>query len=233
MRKLISLLFLLAFSNAVISAQQYDLVLVGGRVMDPETGVDAVRNVAIRDGKIARISAETLSGRRVIHAKGLVVAPGFIDLHQHGQNLVSQRVKALDGVTTALARWRDRRRKPKGQRRPFVDSLRTAAAVAARSLVFERRFRPRPAKSKPASPRSCLRAVGNRSTGHARTNRAHQGAFGNELTPGWHGMGIQHAGNPSEVIDMFRLAAERRLPVYTHAARAASSQDLPLSRSAK
>jgi N-acyl-D-aspartate/D-glutamate deacylase len=52
--------------------------------MDPETGVDAVRNVGIRDGKIARISHEALSGRRVIHAGGLVVAPGFVDLHQHG-----------------------------------------------------------------------------------------------------------------------------------------------------
>src|SRR5580693_6844864 len=70
--------------------------------MDPETGLDAVRDVGIRDGKIVRISSEALSGRRVIHAAGLVVAPGFIDLHQHGQDMESQRVKALDGVTTAL-----------------------------------------------------------------------------------------------------------------------------------
>ena len=70
--------------------------------MDPETGLDAVRNVGVRDGKIVRISSDPLSGRRVINAAGLVVAPGFIDLHQHGQNLASQRVKALDGVTTAL-----------------------------------------------------------------------------------------------------------------------------------
>jgi len=60
--------------------------------------VDAVRNVGIRDGKIVRVSSEALSGRRVVHAGGLVVAPGFIDLHQHGQDLASQRVKALDGV---------------------------------------------------------------------------------------------------------------------------------------
>ena len=102
MRKLIFSLFLLAFSTTIVAAQQYDLVLEGGRVMDPETGLDAVRNVGIRDGKIVRISSEALSGRRVVHASGLVVAPGFIDLHQHGQDLESQRVKALDGVTTAL-----------------------------------------------------------------------------------------------------------------------------------
>ena len=70
--------------------------------MDPETGLDAVRNVGVRDGKIVRISADALSGKRTISARGLVVAPGFIDLHQHGQDLDSQRVKAFDGVTTAL-----------------------------------------------------------------------------------------------------------------------------------
>src|SRR5947208_9986011 len=100
MRKLILFLFFLAFSASRAFAQQYDLVLEGGRVMDPETGMDAVRNVGIRDGKIVRISSEPLSGRRVVPAKGLVVAPGFIDLHEHGQEMESQRVKALDGVTT-------------------------------------------------------------------------------------------------------------------------------------
>src|ERR1700685_4768956 len=102
MRNLIFFLLLLPISSSIVSAQQFDLVLEGGRVMDPETGLDAVRNVGIRDGKIVRISSEALSGRRVIHAAGLVVAPGFIDLHQHGQEMESQRVKALDGVTTAL-----------------------------------------------------------------------------------------------------------------------------------
>src|ERR1035438_8025683 len=102
MRKLIFSLFFLALSTTIVSAQEYDLVLEGGRVMDPETGLDAVRNVGIRDGKIVRISSEALSGHRVVHASGLVVAPGFVDLHQHGQEMESQHVKALDGVTTAL-----------------------------------------------------------------------------------------------------------------------------------
>jgi len=103
MRKVMfSLVFLGVLSSSLVSARQFDLVLEDGRVMDPETGLDAVRNVGIRDKKIIRISSEPLSGRRVIHANGLVVAPGFIDLHQHAQNLESQRVKALDGVTMAL-----------------------------------------------------------------------------------------------------------------------------------
>ena len=100
MHKLILVPFLLC--AAFVTAQQFDLVIEGGRVMDPETGLDAVRNVGIGEGKIARITTEPLSGRRVIQGAGLVVAPGFIDLHQHGQEPASQRVKAFDGVTTAL-----------------------------------------------------------------------------------------------------------------------------------
>ena len=102
MRNLLLSVCLLTIASTLVAAQQYDLVLEGGRVMDPETGLDAVRNVGIRDGKIASISTSPLSGKRTIHAAGLVVAPGFIDLHQHGQELASQRVKAFDGVTTAL-----------------------------------------------------------------------------------------------------------------------------------
>src|SRR5882762_4703801 len=102
MSKLIFSFCLLASLTAIVAAQQYDLVIEGGRVIDPETGLDAVRSVGVRDGKIVRVSPEFLSGRRVIHAGELVVAPGFIDLHQHGQELESQRVKALDGVSTAL-----------------------------------------------------------------------------------------------------------------------------------
>src|SRR5262245_57507890 len=102
MCRLVFCLLILSLATTVVSAQQYDLVIAGGRVMDPETGLDGVRNVGIRDGKILRISSEALSGPRVIQASGFVVAPGFIDLHQHGQDMESQRLKALDGVTTAL-----------------------------------------------------------------------------------------------------------------------------------
>src|ERR1700722_11788731 len=90
------------FFTATAFAQSYDTVLQGGRVIDPETGVDALRNVGISQGRIVRISAQALAGKRVIDAKGLVVAPGFIDLHQHGQDVASSRLNAFDGVTTAL-----------------------------------------------------------------------------------------------------------------------------------
>ena len=80
----------------------YDRVVVGGRVMDPASGLDGVRNVGIQDGRVAEISAGPLAGRDTIDAHGLVVAPGFIDLHAHGQTPEVYRFQSLDGVTTAL-----------------------------------------------------------------------------------------------------------------------------------
>ena len=79
-----------------------DLVILGGRVIDPESGLDAIRNVAIADGTIVAITEQPLEGEQSIDASGLVVAPGFIDLHAHGQDPVSNRLQAADGVTTAL-----------------------------------------------------------------------------------------------------------------------------------
>lgn len=80
----------------------FDLVLTNGRVIDPETGLDGVRSIGIRDGRIAAISSTPLRGRTALDASGLVVAPGFVDLHAHGQDLPAARMQAFDGVTTAL-----------------------------------------------------------------------------------------------------------------------------------
>ena len=94
-----------AFSGArSLCAQDvsYEVVITNGRVMDPESGLDAVRNVGISGGKIRAISSSALRGKQTIDAQGLVVAPGFIDLHQHGQDDENYRAKAADGVTTAL-----------------------------------------------------------------------------------------------------------------------------------
>ena len=90
--------------SAPVAAQApaYDLVIRNGRVIDPESGLDAVRSLGIRNGKISTVRRAALQGRTVIDARGLVVAPGFIDLHAHGQNDENYRVYAQDGVTTAL-----------------------------------------------------------------------------------------------------------------------------------
>src|SRR5882762_576327 len=99
-----SLILCLAIALLPLPAlsQNYDLVIEGGRVIDPEPGLDAIRNIGIIQGRVGKISAGPLEGRRVISARDLIVAPGFIDLHQHDMDPESQRVKALDGVTTAL-----------------------------------------------------------------------------------------------------------------------------------
>src|SRR5580692_777751 len=86
----------------LLHGQAYDLVIAHGRVLGPASNLDAVRNIGIRAGKIAAISAGTLQGQSVIDATGLTVTPGFIDLHSHGQTPENYRFKAMDGVTTAL-----------------------------------------------------------------------------------------------------------------------------------
>src|SRR5258706_7001783 len=225
MRRLTLSFYLLLFLTTVAAGQQYDLVLEGGRVVDPETGLDGVRNVGIRDSKIARISTEALSGRRVVHARGLVVAPGFIDLHQHGRELESQRVKALDGVTTALeleigAPDVGQFLKSK-EGHSLIHYGTSASHVAARAQVFGA---PLPAevigphagipeilpKSGPATDQA---ATPEQIEAIRQRLRAELDAGGLAI-----GMGIQYTPGATrlEVLDMFRLAAARRLPVYTH-----------------
>ena len=80
----------------------YDIVLRGGRVLDPETALDGVRDVGIDGNRIAAIASEPLAGDLVIDVTGLVVAPGFIDLHSHAQELAGRRLQASDGVTAAF-----------------------------------------------------------------------------------------------------------------------------------
>jgi N-acyl-D-aspartate/D-glutamate deacylase len=215
MRKLL-LFFALLFTSISLSAQQFDFVIEGGRVMDPETGIDAVRNVGIRDGKIASISTSPLSGKRMVHASGLVVAPGFIDLHQHGQDLASERVKAFDGVTTALemeigvpdvAQFLKSK-----EGRSIIHYGTTASHVAARALVFgsplpDGTILPKsgPATDQPATDEQIGKI---------------QQRLREELDAGALGIGMGIAYVPGatrlEVIDIFRVAAERKLPVYTH-----------------
>jgi hypothetical protein len=90
------------FPLQVGAAQTFDTVISGGRVIDPETGLDAIRFVGIEGNRIGAISESPLSGDTVIDAAGKVVAPGFIDLHAHGQNIGDYRMQVMQGVTTML-----------------------------------------------------------------------------------------------------------------------------------
>jgi len=80
----------------------YDIVISGGRVIDPETKLDTIKNVGILNNRIAQVSSEPLKGKEMINVTGLVVAPGFIDMHVHGRSNVEQDYQLHDGITTAL-----------------------------------------------------------------------------------------------------------------------------------
>jgi Amidohydrolase family len=93
----------LALSASIAAAQDYDLVILNGRVMDAQSGLDALRNVGVQDGKIAAITKEQIKGNETIDATGHVVAPGFIDTHVHiSDHSFGQKLMLRDGVTTPL-----------------------------------------------------------------------------------------------------------------------------------
>jgi N-acyl-D-aspartate/D-glutamate deacylase len=197
-------------------AQTYDVVIRGGRVVDPETGLDALRDVGISQARIARISETPLNGRRTIDARGLVVAPGFIDLHQHAQDLESQRLKAFDGVTTALeleigapdvGSFLQQH-----EHHSLINYGSSASHAAARAAAFQAELPPGaiipksgPATNNPANPDQW---------------KAIEARLEHEVSAGALGVGIGLQYTPGatreEVIRVFRLAARHHLPVFVH-----------------
>jgi N-acyl-D-aspartate/D-glutamate deacylase len=218
MRHCLRISLLMMALCAIASAQaDYDLVIQGGRVIDPETSLDAVRDVGIRGNQIVALSEKPLSGKRVIEAKGLVVAPGFIDLHQHDLTPAGLKVKALDGVTTALELEigpRDVRQFLEERRGRALINFGTAASHPwARAAV-------RGARS---TPNDILPPSGA-ATNEPATNdeiRRMQQILREQINAGalGVGLGIQYTPGASrhEIIEMFRVAAERAVPVYVHA----------------
>ena len=99
---ILAAIFCIYNSTPAQSSIVYDIVLTGGRVIDPETKLDAIKNVGILHNRIAQISSEPLKGKEMINVAGLVVTPGFIDLHVHGRSNVEQEYQLHDGITTAL-----------------------------------------------------------------------------------------------------------------------------------
>src|SRR6185295_18126452 len=87
---------------APLTAQTFDLVIRDGRVLDPEPGLDAVRNIGIAGGRVAAVTADRITAGTTIDASGLVVSPGFIDVHAHGQTPETYRFQARDGVTSSF-----------------------------------------------------------------------------------------------------------------------------------
>ena len=99
---MIGLVVLNVLAAPTLFAKDYDLVINNGRVIDPETMYDDVANVGIKDGRIATITKQNITGRETINAKGLVVAPGFIDTHYHATDVFATKMALRDGVTTGM-----------------------------------------------------------------------------------------------------------------------------------
>lgn len=203
---------------------RYDLVLHGGRVIDPETGLDAVRDVGIRDGRIAAVSETPLRGDETMDATGHVVAPGFIDLHSHTPTPLGQRYQALDGVTTALEL--EAGAYPVGaleafvDGRPFINYGASVSHLAVRLLVKQGIEKPHLL--------SGIDFVASRPTFTEPLTAQELGELRDHLERGLRdgGLGIgllfdylRAAVGPEELDIVFAVAAEYRAPVFVHIRR--------------
>ncbi len=188
------------------AAQEYDLVLRQGRVMDPASGLDAVRDVGILDGSIRAVSETPLEGREILDVTGLVVAPGFVDLHAHGQDLVASSFQVRDGVTTALELEGGA-----GPVAPFYDAREGEARIhfgatvshgAARRRVLGN---PEDARYGAADPTQVAAIV------ELLREELRDGALGI-------GIGLQYVPGTTreEIYRIMELAAEEGVPIFCH-----------------
>ena len=222
----------LAPPTSAAAQERYDIVLTGGRVMDPETGLDAVRNVGIRGSEIAAISEEPLSGEVELDVSGLVVAPGFIDLHSHGQTNRANEFQARDGVTTALEL-------ESGVARPaaFLADRGTGAILNFGATVSHMSVRTWAMPERVDAVHRALMLTEDdaeaglrelESVGSAAkydpVERDRYGAMRDALAQGLAegalGIGMAHQYYPGasldEILDVFRFAAEEDVMIYTH-----------------
>jgi N-acyl-D-aspartate/D-glutamate deacylase len=192
--------------------QAYDVVILNGRVIDPESRLDAVRNIGISGGTIKAVTTARLNGRTVIDAKDLVVSPGFIDLHQHGQNEENYRFKAMDGVTTALElevgtgdidRWYAER-----DGKTLINYGASIGHLAARMAAMRD-----PVEFLP-SGQAARRAATDAEIADMKMQLQH----GLERGAVAVGFGIQYVPNAShwEILEMFRVAARFGASCHVH-----------------
>ncbi|MBM3784327.1 MAG: amidohydrolase family protein [Acidobacteria bacterium] len=207
-------------ASALVAQNRFDVAVNGGRVLDPESGLDGIRSLGIRNGMIAAISAAPLSAKKVIDAKGLVVSPGFIDLHSHGQSDENYRYKARDGVTTALElevgvspmkKWVDERRG-----KSLIHYGASIGHIPARMAAMDDT-----SEWLPAGPAATRAASDPEQVKTLELIRA-------GLRDGGVGIGMGIAYTPfasrSEILDVFRVAANAGVPIFVHM-RAAGRKD--------
>ena len=199
----------------------FDIVLRGGRVIDPESGMDAVRDVAIDGDRVARVGAGLPSGRREADITGQVVTAGFIDMHSHAGDLGGSRLQAMDGVTTALeleagaAPVRTAYARAAADGRTINYGFATSWALARMEVLAGVRLDGSAAPlfahvASPAWQRAATAAEENRILARLETDIA-DGALGIGVLAGY-----APGASPEEYLRVAALAARTRVPTFTH-----------------
>jgi len=190
----------------------YDTVILNGRVVDPESRLDAIRNIGITNGKIQAISEKSLRGRTSVDASGLVVSPGFIDLHSHGQDQENYRFKAMDGVTTALElevgtgdadKWYAER-----EGKALINYGASIGHIPVRIAVMRD-----PGTFLPSGD-AAHKAASDAEIEELK-RRIDQGLKQGALGVGF-GINYTEAASHWEILEMFRVAAKYRAPCFVH-----------------
>ncbi len=232
--KLFLLPLLLLPALAPAQERDLDLVIARGRVIDPETGLDGVRDVGILRNEIVAISRERLQNRLrqggvLLDAEGKVVSPGFIDLHAHGQSVEANRFQAMDGVTTALELEGGAPRMA-----TFLESRKGSAILHYGATVAHGGLR---LLGVPALRDDVASILEAESTGAelvldqaqvlregnyaaVEDTQAVHDAIEAELRAGGLGVGMPHQYYPgadhTEIFQLFEFAAGMDVPIYTH-----------------
>ncbi len=229
MHRRFSIILATALVAACSRGPTYDLVIANGRVLDPESGLDSTRHIGIRGDSVVVISATPLNGTRVIDATNLVVAPGFIDLHEHGQDEPSYALMVRDGVTSALelevgsadvANWYAAR--SAGQ---IVNFGVSAGHMQARIKAM-------------GDPSKGIAPIGIGATGTATEAQVSEmeGILRRGLAEGAVAVGLGSAYTPganmAEIERMFRVAAEGGASVHIHMRNGVAGLDSTIAAAA-
>ena len=194
------------------AAPEYDVVILNGRVIDPESRLDAIRNIGISNGTIQAISEKSMRGRTTVLATGLVVSPGFIDLHSHGQDQENYRFKAMDGVTTALElevgtgnanQWYAQR-----EGKALINYGASIGHIPARIAVMRD-----PGVFLPSG--DAAHKAASDSEIEEMKRQIEQGLSQGALGVGF-GINYTAAASHWEILEMFRVAARHRAPCFVH-----------------
>ena len=222
MKKLFLYLIAIALFASCDTAEKdnisYDIVIENARVIDPESGLDSILNVAISKDKILRISGEKLKGSQIIDGKGKVLSPGFIDLHAHGQTNVENSFQAYDGVTTALElevgvdtlkKWLKHR-----EGNALLNYGASACQLAYRNKLLRKSAESsediyqelNDEKTKKALPESDFKALGN-----LLREAIDEGAIGIGVP-----VGYLPQASVEEIAEVYTMAGKWQVPIFSH-----------------